>query len=59
MKRRRPVSYAEDEEDYSDQSDSEYSYRPRDIDNNKVRNEDNRESRSGELLYNERRFYFV
>ena len=58
MKRRRPVSYAEDEEDYSDQSDSEYSYRPRDIDNNKVRNEDNRESRSGELLYNER-FYFV
>ena len=59
MKRRRPVSYAEDEEDYSDQSDSEYSYRPRDIDNNKVRNEDNRESRSGELLYNDRRFYFV
>ena len=46
MKRRRPVSYAEDE--YSDESEYEEANRNRDIDNNKVRNGRNRESRSGE-----------
>ena len=47
MKRRRPVSYAED--DYSDESEYEEADRNRDIDNNKVRNGRNRESRSGEI----------
>ena len=46
MKRRKPVSYAEDEDDWSDESDYD---RSRDVDNNKVRNRHNRESRSGEL----------
>ena len=49
MKRRKPVSYAEDDDDYSDQSEYEEAYRNRDIDNNKVRNGRNRESRSGEI----------
>ena len=50
MKRRKPVSYAEDDDDYSDQSEYEEAYRNRDIDNNKVRNGRNRESRSGEII---------
>ena len=49
MKRRRPVSYAED--DYSDESEYEEADRNRDIDNNKVRNGRNRESRSGEIKF--------
>ena len=47
MKRRKPVSYAED--DYSDEFEYEEADRNRDIDNNKIRNGRNRESRSSEI----------
>ena len=47
MKRRKPVSYAED--DYSDEFEYEEADRNRDIDNNKVTNGRNRESRSGDI----------
>ena len=48
MKRRKPVSYAEDS-DSEDFSDSEYygRSRRRDFDDNKFRNGNNRESQSG------------
>ena len=49
MKRRKPVSYAEDDDEYSDQSEYEEADRNRDIDNNKIRNGRNRESRSSEI----------
>ena len=48
MKRRKPVSYAEDSD--SDYSDTEYTDRRRDIDNNKVRNGRNRESHTGDII---------